>query len=88
MSIRTCAVCDAELKRREVKSACPVSPNTTRLRTETSKQFSIRMCCSSKCGAEHRSETRRRKAMGVQVDPIRPVWASTPGPRNYAGMWR
>ena len=86
--MKTCAHCGTEMHRRIGVHLARELPSGKRTRTETLRQFENRKCCSIKCGSIYRIAEMKRKAEGDQVAPVGPAWTSTPGPRNYGGMWR
>ena len=84
MSIRTCAACGDALIQRDGWKVV----SGRRHRLETSQAFEKRLCCDDKCRLLLQLQTWNNPASDEGVAAERPAWTSTPGPRNYARVWR
>ncbi len=80
--MRTCAACGIPLVQREGWRIVSGRKN----RIEADQSFANRQSCDENCRA-----LLLISAWGSQwqkVSPALPSWKSSPGPRNYASLWR
>ena len=84
MSTRKCAACGAELVQRSGWKIV----DGLKSRLETNQHFSKRRCCDDKCQSFFQLQSWGNQVPDKPVIPQPPAWASKPGPRNYAVLWR